>query len=148
VDGVIDELTGSVKNRRGGTAESDVPGAKMLVTMDDDWLLFSDARADPVCAFNFLRPDSSHPDAPVSKLIGHRLISPMVNSNTLGIAKQDDIVLLAYDRVQTVDFFLGQIKDLAKTFPGSPEFARGDDVRHGRAIGINMMFNRAASPGV
>jgi hypothetical protein len=59
----------------------------MLVTMHDDWLLFRDARADPVCAFDFLRPNTPHPDAPVSKLIGHRRIPAMVNSNALGITK-------------------------------------------------------------
>src|SRR5580704_11651538 len=118
----------------------------MLVTVNDDGLLFSDARADPVCAFDFLRPNTPYPDTPVSKLIGHRRIPAMANCDALGITQQDDIVFLAYDRIQTIDFFLSQIEDLAETFPGSPEFALRDYVRRRPTIRVNMMFARASSP--
>ena len=57
-------------------------------------------------------------------------------------------MLLAYDRIQTIDFFLSQIKDLAETLSRSPELALRDYVRRRTTFRVDVMFNRAASPGV
>jgi hypothetical protein len=80
----------------------------MLVTMDENRPLFGDARADPIGAFDAFRPNSSDPDAPVFELFGLRFLTAVVNRYSIGIAQQNDISLLADDRIKTIDFFLGR----------------------------------------
>jgi hypothetical protein len=119
----------------------------MLVTMDQNRPLFSNARADPICAFDFFRPDSSDPDAPVFELFGLRFVTAVVNSYSIGIAQQNDVSLLADDRVETIDFFLGIHNCFAERFARDSEFAVGYDVGSHPAVGLDKEFSRASSPG-
>jgi len=50
----------------------------MLFTMHENRPLFSNARADPICAFDSFRPNSSDPDTPVFELFGLRFITGQV----------------------------------------------------------------------
>jgi hypothetical protein len=59
----------------------------MLVTMDENRPLLSNACADPIGAFDSFRPNSSDPDAPVFELFGLRFITAVVNSYSIGIAQ-------------------------------------------------------------
>src|ERR1700758_5701103 len=119
----------------------------MLVPMDENRPFFGNARADPICAFDSFRPNSSDPDAPVFELFGLRFITAVVNSYSIGIAQQNDISLLADDRIKTIDFFLCIHNCFAKRFAGNPEFAVGYDVGSGLAIWVDKEFGRASSPG-
>jgi hypothetical protein len=121
--------------------------AKMLVTMDKNWPLFGNARADPICAFDFFRPNSSDPDTPVFELFGLRFITAVVNSYSIGIAQQNDISLLPDDRIETINFFLGIRNCFAERFARNPEFAVGYDMRSRTAIRVYKEFCRASSPG-
>jgi hypothetical protein len=119
----------------------------MLVTMDENRPLFRNARADPVCAFDAFRPNSSDPDAPVFELFGLRFITAVVNGYSIGIAQQNDISLLADDRIKTIDFFLGIHNCFAKRFARNPEFAVGYDMGSRTALWVDKEFSRASSPG-
>jgi hypothetical protein len=119
----------------------------MLITMDEYGSLFSNARADPICAFDSFRPNSSDPDAPVFELFGLRFIAAVVNSYSIGIAQQNDISLLADDRIKAIDFFLGTHNCFAERFARSPEFAVGYDMGSRQAIWVDKEFRRASSPG-
>jgi hypothetical protein len=119
----------------------------MLVTMDENRPLFSNARADPICAFDSFRPNSSDPDAPVFELFGLRFITAVVNSYSIGIAQQNDISLPADDRIKTIDFFLGIHNGFVERFARNPEFALGYDMGSRPAIWIDKEFSRASSPG-
>src|SRR5260370_2001873 len=117
----------------------------MLVTMDENRPLFSNARADPICAFDCFRPNSSDPDAPGFELFGLRFITAVVNSYSIGIAQQNDISLLADDRIKTIDFFLGIRNCFAERFAKNPEFAGGYDIGSCPAIWVVKKFTRASS---
>src|SRR6201998_4729478 len=119
----------------------------MLVTMDENRPLFRNAGADPICAFDSFRPNSSDPDAPVFELFGLRFITAVVNSYSIGIAQQNDISLLADDRIKTIDFFLGIHNCFAERFAKNPELAVCHDMRSCRAIWTDKEFSRASSPG-
>jgi len=119
----------------------------MLVTMDENRALFRYARADPVCAFDSFRPDSSDPDAPVFELFGLRFITAVVNSYSIGIAQQNDISRLADDCIKTINFFLGIQNGFVERFARNPEFAFGYDMGSRPAIWIEKEFSRASSPG-
>src|SRR5580698_816390 len=119
----------------------------MLVTMDENRPLFSNARADPIGAFDSFRPNSSDPDAPVFELFGLRFLTAVVNSYSIGIAQQNDVSLLADDRIKTIDFFLGIHNRFADWFAGDPEFALGYDMGGRPAIWTDKKFSRASSPG-
>ena len=119
----------------------------MLVTMDENRPLFSNARADPIGAFDSFRPNSSDPDAPVFELFGLRFLTAVVNSYSIGIAQQNDISLLADDRIKTIDFFLGIHNCFADRFAKNPEFAVGYDMGGCPAIWIDKEIGRASSPG-
>src|SRR6266481_3698511 len=97
----------------------------MLVTMDENRPLFSNARADPICAFDSFRPNSSDPDSPVFELFGQRFITAMVNGYSIGVTQQNDIAFLADDGIKTIDFFLGIHNCFVKRFARNPEFAGG-----------------------
>src|SRR5215475_10157725 len=99
---------------------------KVLVAMDANRPSFSDASADPVCAFDFFRPDTSLPNAPVFELFGLPFITAMVDRYAIGVAKQNDISFLANDRIKTIDFFLGMHNDVTDRFASSLDFALGD----------------------
>jgi hypothetical protein len=118
----------------------------MLVAMDENRPLFSNARADPICAFDSFRPDSSDPDAPVFELFSQRFITAMVNRYSIGIAQQNDISLSAHDRIKTIDFFLGIHNRFAERFAKNPEFAVGYDMRGRPVIWLDKEFSRASSP--
>jgi hypothetical protein len=124
-----------------------VARSKMLVTMDENRPLFSNARADPICAFDCFRPDSSDPNTPAFELFCLRLITAVVNRYSIGIAQQNDISLLADDRIKTIDFFLGIHNCFAERFAKNPEFAVGYDMRSCPAIWTDKEFSRASSPG-
>jgi hypothetical protein len=96
-----------VKDGSAGTTKPDVTRPKVLVTMDENWPLFSNARTDAIRAFDFFRPDSSYPNAPILELFRLRFSSPVVNCYSVGVAQQNDVALLADDRIKTIDFFLG-----------------------------------------
>jgi hypothetical protein len=119
----------------------------MLVTMDENWPLFGNAGADPICAFDFFRPNSSDPDSPVFELLGLRFVTAVVNSYSVGIAQQNDISLLADDRIKTIDFFLGIHNGFAERFARNPEFAVGYDVGSRPSIWLDKEFCCASSPG-
>ena len=119
----------------------------MLVTMYENRPLFSDARADPICTFDSFRPNSSDPDPPVLELFGLRFITAVMNSYSIGIAQQNNISLLADDRIKTIDFFLGIRNRFAERFAKNPEFAIGYDVGSRPGIWIDKEFSRASSPG-
>src|ERR1700756_389507 len=119
----------------------------MLVTMDENRPFFSNARADPICAFDSFRPDPSDPDPPVLELFGLRFITAVVNSYSIGIAQQNNISLLADDRIKTIDFFLGIHNCLAERFARNPEFAFGYDMGSRPALWIDKELSRASSPG-
>src|SRR5215813_7086136 len=121
--------------------------SKVLVTMDENRTLFSNARPDPVCAFDFFRPNSSNPDAPVFELFGQRFIPAVVNSYSIGIAQQNDISLLADDRIKAIDFFLGIHNCFAERFARNPKFAVGYDMGSRPTIWIDKEFSRTSSPG-
>jgi hypothetical protein len=72
----------------------------MLVTMDENRPLLGNARADSIGALDSFRPDSSDPDAPVFELFGLRFLTAVVNRDSIGIAQQNDIALLADDRIK------------------------------------------------
>jgi len=119
----------------------------MLVTMDENRPLFSNAGADPICAFDFFRPNSSDPDTPVFELFGLRFITAVMNSYSIGIAQQNDISLLANDRIKTIDFFLRIHNCFAQRFARNPEFAIGYDVGSRPAMWVDKKFSGASSPG-
>src|SRR5262245_21147174 len=116
--------------------------------MDTNWPLFSNASADPICAFKFLRPDTSNPDTPIFELFSFRRITPMVNCYAIGVAKQNDIPLLAHDRIKTIDFVLGMQNDIVDRFARSPDFALGDYMGRRPSTRVDMMLSRAPPPGV
>src|SRR5215469_8096099 len=116
----------------------------MLITMDENGSLFSNACSDPICAFYSFRPNSSDPDAPVFELFGLRFITAVVNCYSIGIAQQNDISLLADDRIKTIDFFLGIHNCFAERFARNPEFAVGYDMGSRPVIWIDKEFSRAS----
>ena len=115
--------------------------------MNENRPLFSNAGTDPICAFDSFRPNSPDPDAPVFELFGLRFITAVVNSYSIGIAQQNDISLLADDRIKTIDFFLGIHNCFAERFARNPKFAVGYDMGRRPGIWINKEFSRASSPG-
>src|SRR5262252_6348617 len=119
----------------------------MLIPMDENRPLFSTARADPICAFDSFRPDSSNPDAPVFELFGLRFITAVVNRYSIGIAQQNDISLRADNFIQTIDFFLGIHNRFAERFTRDPEFAIRYDMGSRAAIRFDKKVSRASSPG-
>src|ERR1700739_273081 len=119
----------------------------MLVTMDENRPLFRNARADPICAFDSFRPNSSDPDAPVLELFGLCFITAVVNSYSIGIAQQNNISLLADDRIKTINFLLGIHNCVAERFARNPEFAISYDMGSRPAIWIDKEFSRASLPG-
>ena len=108
--------------------------------------MFGNARADPICPFDSFRPNSSDPDAPVFELLGLRFFTAVVNSYSIGIAQQNDISLLADDRIKTIDFFLGIHNCFAQRFAKNPEFARRYDMGSRPSLWIDKEFSRASSP--
>jgi hypothetical protein len=119
----------------------------MLVAMNTYRPLFGNARADSVCAFDLLRPDTSGPDSPVFELLDLRFITAMVNSYAISVAKQNDISLLADDRVKTIDLFLSLDNNALQGLAISADFALGDYVGRSAAIRIDTMLSCASSPG-
>src|ERR1700751_4036971 len=119
----------------------------MLVTMDENRPFFSNARADPICAFDSFRPDHSDPDPPVLELFGLRFIAAVVNRYSIGIAQQNAISLLADDRIKTIDFFLGICNCFAEGFAKNPEFVVGYDMGSRLGIWIDKEISLASSPG-
>src|SRR5262245_66569033 len=99
---------------------------KVLVAMDANRPSFSDASADPVCAFDFFRPDASLPNTPVFELFGLPFITAMVNRYAIRVAQQNDISLMPNDRIKSIDFFLSVKNDVADGFARSPDFALGN----------------------
>ena len=71
----------------------------------------------------------------------------VVNSYSIGVAQQNDISLLADDRIKTIDFFLGIQNRFVERFAKDPEFAVGYDMGSRPAIWIDKEFSRASSPG-
>src|ERR1700722_2865166 len=114
----------------------------MLVTMDENRPLFSNARADPICPFDAFRPNSSDPDAPVFELFRPRLITAVVNRYSIRIAQQNDISPLADDRIKTINFFLGIHDCFAERFARNSEFAVGYDMGGCPALWIDKEFSR------
>jgi hypothetical protein len=119
----------------------------MLVTMDQNRPLLGNARANPICAFDSFRPNSSDPDSPVFELFGLRFITAMVNGDSVAVTQQNDISFLTDDGIKTIDFFLGIHNCFAKRFARNPEFAGGYDVGSRPSIWIDKEFGRASSPG-
>jgi hypothetical protein len=125
-----------------------VPPTKVLAAMDTNRPLFSDASAYPVCAFKFLRPDTSNPNTPMFELFSFRRITAMVNGYAMGVAKQNDVPLLADDRIKTIDFVLGMHNDIVDRLARSSDFALGDDVGRRPSTRVEMIFSRAPPPGI
>ena len=140
-------MAAGVKDRYSGTAKPDVARSKVLVAMDENRPLFGNAGADPVCAFDFFRPDSSNPDAPIFKLLRQRFIPAVVDGYSIGIAQENDITLLADDRIKTIDFFLSIDDCLAERLAINLEFAVGNDMGNGVALWVDKKIGRASSPG-
>jgi hypothetical protein len=136
-----------VENWRACTTELNMPRTEMLVAMNTYRPSFGNARADPVCAFDLLRPYTSGPDSPVFELLDLRFITAMVNGYAISVAKQNDISLLADDRVKTIDLFLSLDNNTLQGLAISADFALGDYVGRSAAIRIDTMLSCASSPG-
>ena len=79
--------------------------AVVLAAMDEEGALFSDAGADAVGAFDLFGPDAAEPDAPTLEIVGPGFVAAMVNGDSLVVAQEDDVALLADDGVETIDLF-------------------------------------------
>jgi hypothetical protein len=58
----------------------------MLVAMDKDRPLFSDACSDSVCAFYLFRPHTPDPDTPMLELVRLGFISAVMDGDSVRIA--------------------------------------------------------------
>jgi hypothetical protein len=69
-----------------------------------------------------LRPHSPKPDAPFLELFGPGLISAVMNRNSVTVAQQNDVRLLADDRIKPVHLVLGLNEYVGHGFPGNLQF--------------------------
>src|SRR5262245_61077631 len=120
--------------------------SEVLRAMDADRLPFDDARADTVRAFDVLRPDAAKPHAPVLELVRHRLIAAMVESDSLRVAQEDDIVQLPHDRIETIDAFLCEREDRVEDLAAGRDLTLGEDVRCRGNVWIQVMLGDTSVP--
>src|SRR6202161_4897863 len=76
----------AVKDRRRRTTEIDVACPKMLFAMDQNRPLFSDARADPICTLDLLRPHAPEPNPQFLELFIPGFVPAVVNRNAFAVA--------------------------------------------------------------
>ncbi|MGB2665415.1 MAG: hypothetical protein WAK48_15525 [Candidatus Acidiferrum sp.] len=79
----------------------------MLTAMYENRALVGNACANTVCSLDLLRPNSTHPDTPAFELFGSCLLATMMNCNAVPVAQQNNVGLLAHDRVKPVYLVLG-----------------------------------------
>jgi hypothetical protein len=142
------QFTVGIEDRSTGAAQIRVPCTKMLPAMHENRPFFSYGCADPVRPFDVFRPDTSQPDTPFFELLGLGLISTMVNSDPVAIAKQNDIVFLADDRIKAVDFLSCVDNEVRSRFPRNTQLALRDDVGWGRAPGVDVIVGDTPPPGI
>jgi hypothetical protein len=58
----------------------------MLFAMDQNRPLFSDARADPICALDLLREDTPEPNPPFLELFIPGFVPAVVNRDAFAVA--------------------------------------------------------------
>src|SRR5262245_32457132 len=102
---------------------------EVLVAMNADRALFDDAGANTVRALDVFWPHSSKPHSPVFELVRHRLIAAMVESDSLGVAHQDDVSQLPHNRIEAIDLLMCQQGNHVKGLEMACKFALGEDVR-------------------
>ena len=105
-----------------------MPAAKVLAAMHKNRPLICNAGANAVRPFRLLRPYSPEPDAPLLELFGFGFISAVMNRDSLAVAQQNDVCLLADDRVEPVHLVLGLGEHVGQRFPGNFQLTLRDDM--------------------
>jgi len=72
----------------------------------------------------------------------------MVDRDAGVIAEEDDVALLANDRVEAIDLFPGVGDDVGDGLLGDFQFALGDYVWRGLIFGVDVIVGHAAVPGI
>jgi hypothetical protein len=121
-------------------------GTKMLVQMNADRALFSDACADSIRALNFFGPYASKPRAPIPEPVGHPLVSAMMYGDSLCIAQQNNVPCVADDGIQAIHLFLCLQNNVLERFSRNFQFALGDDMRRGPVFRIDVMVDSRSPP--
>ena len=121
--------------------------AKVLIPMHADWPLFGDAGADAVGPLDILGPDAAEPGPPVLELAGQRLLSAMIDRDSVRVTEQHDVIHLLHDRIQAIDFFRGVRKNVAQRLGGGANLVRGENVGSCRARDVYVMLERGSFPG-
>jgi hypothetical protein len=142
------KLASGIEDRSACATEIRVPRSKVLPAMHKHRPFFNNGSADPVRPFHIFRPDTPQPDTSMFELIGLRLVSAMVNGDSVAIAKQNDILFLADDRIKAVDFLPCVHNEVGDRFPGNTQLALRDDVGRGRALRVDVIVRDASPPGI
>jgi hypothetical protein len=95
-----------------------MPAAKVLATVHKNWPLIRNACTNTIGPLRLLRPDSPNPDAPFLELFGLGFIPAVMNRDSVAVAQQNDVSLLANDRVEPVHLVLGLGEHVGHGFPG------------------------------
>ena len=77
------ELSAWTKDGCSRTAQAGVPRTEMLHTMDCHRSLLRDARAYAIGTLHMLRPDPTHPDAPVFEFVGSGRVAAIVDKDAV-----------------------------------------------------------------
>ena len=121
-------------------------GTKMLVQMNADGALFSDACADSIRALKFFGPYAPKPCAPIPEPVGHRLVPAVMYGDSLCIAQQNDVPCVADDGIQAIHLFLCLQNNVLEWFSRNLQFALGDDMGRGPAFRIDVMVDSRSPP--
>src|SRR5258705_8700787 len=100
---------------------------KMLGAVHRYWAPLGNARSDAVGPLDVLSPDATQPDSPMPELCGFVGLSAMINHNAVFVAQQDHIVHRPDERVETIEFCLGQSDESLQRFTTIPQFAHCQD---------------------
>src|SRR5260370_14122826 len=123
-----------------------MPAAKVLAAMHENWPPIRNARANTVGPFRLLRPHSPEPDAPFLELFGSGFLSAVMNRYSVTVAQQNDVRLLADDRIEPVHLFLCLAQHTGDGFSGNLQFVLRNDVGCRAVLRVHMIVDLTPSP--